>query len=271
MNKNVLFLSSFCASLVGCFDSGKQSSSSVLSDSSQEATSKLAIVEGASVPSDNSCSSGKQGSVAYDAAQNKFFVCNGGQWSVVDLRGAKGDKGEAGSQGVVGSTGSAGANGRDGVDGDGVRLSIKDGSRIVGILVQYVTIEGAGAALIRMPSGQMGYFSVEKGMPVGRPSNVYYTGANCSGDGYTGRIDEAGPHTIGRLYASTTEYNGTYYYQAIAHATGQEVFQSYRSFGTYGERGICYVGGTSSKQLVKVIKTVPSEIIMNYAPLQFTF
>lgn len=276
-SKTTLIVSLLCASLVGCLDSEKQSSTSSSSSGSQANISQLSTVEMASVSNDRNCSNGKEGAVAYDSSQNAFFVCTKGQWSIVDLRGPKGEKGDTGatgSAGSVGATGANGSNGRDGIDGNGVRLSIKNGDQIIAVLVQYEIIEGQSAALLALPSGTYGYYTLDKGYPVGRAPQVYFTGANCTGEAYAGRSDSPGPHGLGRMYHVYSDFDEpNQYYEAIGIATGKETFQSYRQFdvGDYGERGKCINRSSTTPQMVKVIRSRPSVFIGSYVPLQFTF
>lgn len=272
-NKATLLIGSLCASLVGCLDSGKQSSLTESASTSSSQPAQLSVVQAASV-SNADCNDGKQGAVAYDAGQNAFFVCNGGQWNAVDLRGAKGDKGDTGAQGEVGATGANGANGRNGVDGNGIRLSLRDSSNnLVGVLVQYLKVSGSTYAFTALPNGQYVYYNVQTGVPAGSTSTVLYTGPGCTGDAYTGRSDDSTwPSPIGRVYASQTEYSGVRYYQVVGAPTGHEVFQSYRSYGTLGTRGVCYYQQPSTPAPTeKIIEIMAPQSVTSLAPLQFTF
>ncbi|QDK38707.1 hypothetical protein [Bdellovibrio sp. NC01] len=271
-SKNTLLVSSICASLMGCLDSAKESSTEAASK--QATSSQLTTVEAANVSSE-SCSNGKEGSVAYDASQNQFFVCKEGEWSLVDLRGPKGDKGDTGSQGVVGLTGASGINGingRDGVDGEGQRLSLRDGARLIGVLVQYQRFSSDSAALIALPNGQYVFYNVKTGKPTGSSSTVVYTGPNCTGDAFTGRGDEADPYFVGRVFASQTEDPGLMrYYQVVGYPVGTEIYQSSRDFGTLGTRGKCIDKQPSATGIVKVVEVSAPESVRHLAPLQFTF
>jgi hypothetical protein len=272
--KSAFLVSSICAGLVGCLDSAKQSSQDSNNNLHTD-TSQLSVVEMASVSTDKNCSNGKEGAVAYDATQNAFFVCTQGQWLSVDLRGPKGDKGDSGTAGAVGATGASGTNGqngRDGIDGNGVRLALRDGDTILGVLVQFQRSYSINAALVALRTGQYVYYTVDKGEPTYSASTVYYTGAGCTGDAFTGRTDDPIPTFINRVYASQTEYNGVKYYQVVGYPTRQESFLSYREYGALGTRGVCFFKPPTSVSgaEVKVIEIPAPPSLKNYAPLQFT-
>lgn len=275
-SKTALLVSSLCASLVGCLDSEKQSSS--MTESTQSANSQLTVVEMASVSNDKNCNNGKEGSVAYDASQNGFFVCTSGQWVAVDLRGPKGDKGDTGSAGSVGapgSTGSNGSNGRDGIDGEGVRLSIRDGNKLLGVLVQFDTTSNTRAALIALPTGQYVYYNTATGEQMGTSKTIVFTGPNCSGDAYTEGSYDNWPAFIGRVFTNTTSGGAKVYYQVTGYPTGNEIYRSYRAWSSYGpgsDAGICYnQQPISPYPTLKVTWVTAPQVLTNYAPLQFTF
>jgi hypothetical protein len=274
-----LLLAAACSGLVGCLDSAKNDAAPATSVS-QDAASEVTM---SSVSLDMSCNNGKQGTIVYDQAKGSFFFCNQGIWIAVNLTGQKGDKGDKGDTGATGPAGTPGApgtngtngvngtNGRDGLDGDGVRLALKDGTDVKGLLIQYDWSGGGQMALMMLPSGDMIYIDVNTGYFAGKPWAVYYTEANCTGDGYTGRSDAQGPHTAGRIYVGSDNSGvPVAYYHADEWVNTNISYKSYRDYDTSGQMNYCKNYVSSTRVLVRVSSMVAPASLKYLAPIHFS-
>jgi hypothetical protein len=279
MNKCIFILVT-CSSLAGCLGAEETKTTATASDTNSD----FSTVMMSSVSSDKDCNSGKQGAIVYDLTKNQFFFCSGNAWTSVDLKGPKGDKGDkgdsgaAGAPGAVGASGPAGTNGlngrdgRDGLDGGGVRMALKDGNDIKGILIQYDWSEGSQQkALMMLPNGDMIYIDVNTGLYAGKPWQVYYSDSGCTGDAYTGRSDALGPHIPGRIYVGVNDYGTPLaFYRADTWVKATMAFKSSRVYDTVGQMHYCKDTPTSASVLVRVTEISALPSLVNLAPIRFS-
>ncbi|MFZ3231848.1 MAG: hypothetical protein WA160_16700 [Pseudobdellovibrio sp.] len=180
------------------------------------------------------CNSGKEGSLVYDLSKNSFFTCINENWIAINLQG---------------------------VNGGAVR----------GILIQYAQDGGDQLALISLPNKDLIYVNVNSGKYSGRPWQVFYTSAACTGTAYAGRADSLGPHVIGRIYVGVNnQFNPISYFRAEAWYAQNIAYTSYREFNTYGQMGSCHDTAGSFTPLVRVVEIAAPDSLVDLAPIQFS-